>query len=292
MVAHLIAALKRPFGLHRPGRNLAVFPDDIFLVSYPKSGNTWARFLLANLLYRDHKPNWGNIDRLIPGPEVMSKRHFDHMPRPRIIRSHDTFDPRYKRVIYIVRDPRDVVLSQYHHHRKRKLIEDGYPFATFLEQFLRGETNEHGSWKQNVGSWLVARSGDPEFLLIRYEDMIANTQRELARMAKFVGRNPDPACLAESVEKSSPDEMRRLEKINADDCALTRGTRQDLSFVRAAKFGNWKSELQPADVAAIEESCAPLMKSVGYELVSYDPRTVKDLPQYISDGFIGVRIRG
>jgi hypothetical protein len=49
------------------------------------------------------------------------------MPRPGIIKSHQYFDPRYKRVIYVVRDPRDVALSQFHFHRKRGLIEDSYP---------------------------------------------------------------------------------------------------------------------------------------------------------------------
>lgn len=189
MIRYLVEGLKRARGLHSPGRNLAILPDDIFLVSYPKSGNTWARFLIANFLYPEQRPDWGNIDRLIPAPEVMTKRDFERMPRPRVIRTHDAFNPRFKQVIYIVRDPRDVALSQYHHHRKRKLIEDSHPFERFLPRFLAGETNVHGSWKQNVASWLAARNGDPKFLLLRYEDMLVDTPRELSRIGGFLGLN-------------------------------------------------------------------------------------------------------
>jgi hypothetical protein len=69
-----------------------------------------------------------------------------------------------------------------------------------------------------------------------------------------------------------------LEKMNADKNALTRGTRQDLPFVRTAKFGNWKSDMQESSIAAIEAAWAPLMKWLGYELISRDSRLVGDFP--------------
>ena len=52
MMKRLIGGAKRALGLHHPGRNLDVWPDDVFILSYPKSGNTWTRFLIANLVYR------------------------------------------------------------------------------------------------------------------------------------------------------------------------------------------------------------------------------------------------
>jgi hypothetical protein len=268
MIRYLTVGVKKAFGLLPPGRNLIIFPDDVILASYPKSGNTWSRFLIANLLYPEQHPNWGNIDRLIPAPEVMSKRQFERAPRPRIIRTHDAYDPRYKRVINIVRDPRDVALSQHHHHRKRKLIADDHPFESFLPRFLAGETNDHGSWKQNVGSWLAARYGDSGFLLLRYEDMLQDTQHELSRICSFLGMEASPERLSLAVAQSSPQEMRKLEQMQADQCGLTKGTRQDLPFVRTAKSGNWKSDMPESSVAAIEAAWGPLMQWLGYELVS------------------------
>ena len=93
MIRYLTVGVKKAFGLLPPGRSLIIFPDDVILASYPKSGNTWSRFLIANLLYPEQHPNWGNIDRLIPAPEVMSKREFEtgaetpHYPNARCVRS-------------------------------------------------------------------------------------------------------------------------------------------------------------------------------------------------------------
>src|SRR5208337_3402425 len=113
-----------------------ILPDDIFLVSFPKSGNTWTRFLLANLRSPAEPATWSNIDRMVTDPSSTTKREFDRMPRPSIVKSHECFDPRYPRVIYIVRDPRDVVVSQYHYHRKIRNFNDTATTETFVNRFL------------------------------------------------------------------------------------------------------------------------------------------------------------
>src|SRR5579864_1813408 len=139
LIARVIAGVKRGFGLNQPRRELVILPDDVFLVSFPKSGNTWTRFLVANLVFPEQDVDFGNIHNLIPDPSATAKRRFDRMPRPRIIKSHECFDPRYPRVIYIVRDPRDVLVSQYHYHRKCKRIDDDFPIAKFVARFIAGE---------------------------------------------------------------------------------------------------------------------------------------------------------
>src|SRR5919204_3004579 len=181
MFSRTIAGIKLALGLHRPGRNLTVFPDDIFIVSYPKSGNTWTRFLLANLTYPESCPDFANINRLIPDPEALAKRFMNRLPRPRIIKSHQYFDPRYRRIVYVVRDPRDVAISQYYFHRKRRLIDDAYSIERFVIRFVAGETSPYASWGENVAGWLATRYNTPGFLLLRYEDMLADTARELAK---------------------------------------------------------------------------------------------------------------
>jgi hypothetical protein len=269
MLAHLIAGTKRIFGLHRPGRSLLILPDDVFLVSFPKSGNTWIRFLVANLIYPETPATFANIHRLIPDPSATTKKEFLRIPRPRIVKSHECFDPRYPRVIYIVRDPRDVALSQYHYHRKLKRIADDYSMGTFVTRFLAGETCPHGSWGQNVATWLITREeGDPRFLLLRYEDMVSDTPRELEKIAAFLNIAASPERIAQTVERSSADRMRKLEQAQSDDCSLTKDSRKDLSFVRSASAGGWRTGLPEAEVARLEDAWGHLMAHLGYELLS------------------------
>ena len=275
MIARLIAGSKRMFGMYRPRRDLHIWPDDVFLVSFPKSGNTWTRFLIANLAYPNDQVDFATIHRFVPDPFVTWKRDFDRMPRPRIIKSHECFEPRYPRAMYIVRDPRDVVISQYHYHRKCKKIEDGYPMEKFVTRFLAGDTCPHGSWGQSVTTWLTSRHNDPRFLLLRYEDLVADPRRELARVATFLNIPPDAERIAQAVERSAADNMRKLEKAQSDKSSLTKDSRKDLSFVRAAKSGGWRSDLPEQFVAQIEAKWGHIMTFLNYPLVTREAASVE-----------------
>jgi Sulfotransferase domain len=268
LIKHVLAGLERGFGLHRPGRSLLILPDDIFLVSFPKSGNTWTRFLVANLIFPQRDVTWTNIDRLVPDPTGTAKRDFDRMPRPRVIKSHECFDPRYPRVIYIVRDPRDVVVSQYHYHRKIKRIADDSPIERFVTRFLAGETCPHGSWGQNIASWLYTRQDNSQLLWLRYEDLVSDTTRELAKVVSFLGLQSKPDEIRRAVERSSADRMRQLEKNQTSKNGLMRGSRKDINFVRSANSGGWRSELAMPLVQRIELAWGMLMQQLGYNLTS------------------------
>ena len=268
MLRRAIVQTKRILGLQNPGRNLAVLPDDTFLVSFPKSGNTWARFLIANLVRPDQKIDFSNVNDVIPGPEVTPNRQLVRLPGPRIIKSHQYFDPRYPRVIYIVRDPRDVVVSQYHFQRKRKLVSDGTPLTDFVERFIAGQTCYYGSWGEHVGSWIATKHGQPGFLLLRYEDMVADTPCELTKVARFLNVDATPAQIAEAVARSSADKMRQLEKSQAQQFSSTKNTRQDIAFVRAAKAGGWRESLPEACALRIEQAWSRWIQWLGYELLS------------------------
>ncbi len=265
MIRKLIRGTQLALGLQHPGRNLEVWPDDVFLVSYPKSGNTWARFLIANLLHPEEPVNFGNIDRLIPGLAGLTKRQLERVPRPRILKSHEDFEARFPKVIYIVRDPRDVVVSQFHFLRKRRRIADDYSIEQFVSRFVAGATSDYGSWSDNVASWLATRQNSPSFLLLRYEDMLARTGKELTRVASFLGVRATPDLLAQAVDRCSADQMRKLEGTNAT-AMVTKVGRQDIPFVRAAKSGGWRTELPEPSIAQLEAQWGHLMTYLGYEL--------------------------
>jgi len=269
MMKQLIAGWKQFRGLYPPGRRIAVFPDDIFLVSYPKSGNTWTRFLIANLVYPEQNPDFSNINDLLPDVEGMSKRDLAQAPRPRVLKSHQYFDPRYPKVIYVVRDPRDVVLSEYHFDIKRRAIPEGFPLAQFVSRFVRGELNHpYGTWAENVATWLYTRRGDPRFLLVTYESLQSQAVGEMAKIARFMGISTHPERLRFAIQQSSADRMRELEKKQGHLWSSTKDTRQDKPFVRSAKAGGWKVELPESSIAEIEAAWGVLMHEIGYELAT------------------------
>jgi len=264
MIDKLISAARYFSNRDVPGPGLSVNSDDTFLVSYPKSGNTWIRFLVANFVYPEAGVTLLSADRLIPNVDGQSKKYFKQMPRPRIIKSHYPFQHTYKRVIYVVRDPRDVVLSQYHYQIKRGVLPVGAPLEPFVSRFLAGEVCPYGSWGENVSSWLAARRKNPDFVLIRYEDLLRQTSAELARMAQLLKIEPMPDRIALAVERSTADRMRQLEKVEGSQWASTKGTRQDMSFIRAAKDRQWKTALPQDCVAQIENAWGEWMESLGY----------------------------
>ena len=261
---------KNALGLDIAGRTLAVRADDTFIISYPRSGNTWTRFLIANLMHPGEPVTFANIERLIPDAEAQSSRYMRRVPSPRMIKSHSYFDPRYPRVIYIVRDPRDVALSYYDFSRKYRQIEDSYPLERYIDDFTTGHllSADWGTWGENVASWVYARGARPGFLLLRYEDMKAQPDRELARIAEFLGIPASPELLRAAIERSSADRMREMEKTQGENWVTTKDKRSDIPFVRTASVGGWKTNLQTEPVAKIEARWGNIMAQLGYELVT------------------------
>ena len=262
--------VKKLLGTDIAERNFAMYPDDTFLASYPRSGNTWTRFLIANLVHPSVAVSFKNIEQLIPDTSSQSSRALRRTPRPRIIKTHEYFDHRCRKVICIVRDPRDVVLSYYDFQRKYRHIEDGYPLASYVHDFVSGNLNskDWGTWGENVASWLYTRGQSKDFLLLRYEDMMEDPVRELARTAIFLGLDSDPARIEQAVQRSSADRMREMEKRESKDWVATKNHRSDIPFVRVAKSGGWKDKLPAECVAQIEAAWGETMVALGYELVS------------------------
>lgn len=248
------------------GRNLLVYPDDTFIVSYPRSGNTWTRFLVANLLHPEQPASFATIERTVPDSEAQSSRYLRTVPRPRVIKSHEYFDPRFKQVIYIVRDPRDVALSYYDFQRKYRQIPDDYPIRQYVRDFVGGRLSsaDWGTWAENVNSWISTRHGQPGFLLLRYEDMVADTRPELAKMAAFFGIEASPQLLRNTIERSSAERLRDLERTQGSEWVSTKNKRSDIPFIRTATAGGWRQKLPADSIAMIEAAWGPVMRNLGY----------------------------
>ena len=98
-----LTSFLRSYKIHR---NLEFRPDDVFIVSYAKSGNIWLRFLIGNLIYAEEGGvNFGNFTTLIPDLYRTPKDVIKKMKPPRFIKSHEHFNSTYPKVIYIQRNP-------------------------------------------------------------------------------------------------------------------------------------------------------------------------------------------
>lgn len=250
-------------------RDITIFPDDVFLTSYPRSGNTWTRFLVGNLVHTNEPVTFLNVERLVADMYKHGDHYLRGLARPRILKSHEVFDPRYKRVIYIVRDPRDCAVSNFHWEMKQRSFNDQLPIKDFLPNWIEGKIWDRlGNWGDHVTSWLSTRSGHEGFLLLRYEDMIEDPARELMKVSKLLGIEQSIERCQRAAELSSFDRMRKLEEKQGGKWVQTAFTRQDKPFVRQATKGGWREVLPPECVAKIEAAWGHVMIQVGYQLVS------------------------
>ena len=87
-------------------REITIFDDDVFLTSYPRSGNTWTRFLVGNFVNPNEPVTFLNVERLVPDMYKTADWVLRRRPRPRVLKSHESFDARYRRVIYRARPAR------------------------------------------------------------------------------------------------------------------------------------------------------------------------------------------
>jgi hypothetical protein len=166
-----------------------------------------------------------------------------------------------------VRDPRDVAISNYHWEMKLRSVREGCPIEEFVPLWMDGKFwRRIGSWADHVNSWLATRQGNDNFLLMRYEDLQGNQQRELARVAKFMGLNPDPARINQAIERSSAANMRKMEETQGKKWVATFHTRSDKPFVGKASSGGWRAILPAKTVTYMEAHWGPLMKQLGYKL--------------------------
>lgn len=241
---------RRPYYLPR-----RVLPDDVYLVSYPRSGNTWTRMLVGNYLERgDCSPE--RLTYVVPDIHV-DPALCDDVPRPRFIKSHVAFVPDYPRVVYIARDGRDVAVSYYFYRLRGRSLEPGTTFSAFLADFNRGAV-AFGSWSDHVSSWLDHGTED-SLLLVRYEDLRLDPGRELERILRFSGLDVEASRVEVSVAGSGMERWRASERNMAADHVDT-----SIRFARSGEAGQFTEHFSPAELAEFAEIHGAALRRLGY----------------------------
>lgn len=252
------------------GRGVTVYPDDIFITSYPKSGNTWACFLVSNLLYSDdgHSDFW-NIAKRVPSIYWDNELTLKALHRPRVLKSHEYFDPRYPKILFIVRDVRAVLVSYYHFQLRMKAIKAEVTLPEFARRFLSGKLDKYGTWRENVTSWVSIRSNDhSRFCLIRYEDLKSNGKEALKKVVSFLNLKCSEDQIETVLEMSSLERMRKMEEQyfqKNPEVHLGQGEKADVPVVRSGQSRGWKDALNKQTLDLIKVDCLDLLKELGYE---------------------------
>jgi hypothetical protein len=126
-----------------------------------------------------------------------------------------------------------------------------------------------GSWGENVMSWVGAREHDREFLLLRYEDLLEDTPREMTRISEFLGLvHISAEQIDKAVELSSAASMRRLEAAQNNHWVTTKESRKDIPFVRSRKVGSVATITPIGFSCGNRDGVGPIMKLLGYALSS------------------------
>jgi hypothetical protein len=246
------------------GRQATIFPDDGLLVSYPRSGNTWLSFLLTNLIYPDAPTTFLNLESRCPDIYTHSDTYLTRQRRPRLLKSHEYFDPSYGRVVYLVRDPRDVALSYFRFLIKLRMIPESLSLDEFVDGFVEGRWDSFGTWGEHVGSWTGARGQRDSFLLVRFEDLVSDPLGRLASIASFLGVSAGEDDCERAVALSELPRMRQLEVAESHRVPELRDTRQDIPFIGAAEVGRGRVELSETQQRSLTVRWGSSMHTLGY----------------------------
>jgi len=246
------------------GKFFLVKKNDIFITSFPKSGNTWVRLIVANLL--SIKVNLQNIDHFLPETYSYKESFYLHkFKKRRIIKSHDYFDHRFKKVIYVVRDPREVIVSTYFFQIKIKAIKKNYSKRKFINSFIKGKySSDFGTWEQNVGSWHGSRNKN--IIFIRYEDLIDKPVKEIKRISNFLKIKTSNKKILQVIKNTSFKKFQAEEKNNSLNWnSMKKKNDKRAFFFRSGKKNSWKKFFSSKDNILIKKTYARYMKIFNYK---------------------------
>lgn len=233
---------------------------DCYVVSHPKCGRTWLRIMLAKafaLHFRIPQSNLADPSELLKAaPNKVPRIRFTHngVSRPPTAQQAQG-EKRYrkfcrKRVIFLVRDPRDVLASYYFQRTRRRSEQHD------LSQFLRDPVRGIDRIIAFMNGWYAHRHLPSAFLLVRYEDLHRDTPGGLRTILAFLGfSDVSDDVIQESVHYASFVNMRRLsmnELRHVPTLAPANAADPESYKVRKGRVGGYTEYLQPADIAYLE----------------------------------------
>ncbi len=269
----------------------------IWLASYPKSGNTWVRSFLHNLLRGGSAPVDVNrmtdfclgesdaawyaprspkpVDELAP-EELAAIRPLVHndftkaFPDSVFVKTHNFLGESFGHPIhnmdvtaggiYILRNPLDVVLSATHHFGLS--IDEAIDFLA-NDEAVSGGRDKHvleylSSWSVHVRSW--TQNPNPQLLVVRYEDLLAKPRKHFKQVANFLGLKPPAERLERAIRFSSFKSLKAQEQ----KTGFREKPKHADSFFREGKADQWRENLTEDQIRRIISDHREQMERFGY----------------------------
>lgn len=236
---------------------------DAVLVSYPKSGRTWFRFILSSYLARafdlGFAPDLHSMFRVMPNFDMDPVRGLPafafgrHQPRPPLVAvSHLPCSRQRFRsfpAVLMVRDPRDVMVSSYFHATRHK-----HRFHGEMSEFLSDPQQGIASLTRYLNGW-SAGLRQRRHIVVSYEDLSRDPQGTTAQVLAFLQIDPRPDLVAQAVEAASFRNMQELEQVAGlpgHDYDLDDGESRRM---RRGKVGGFTDYLTAEQIDFIEAAC-------------------------------------
>jgi hypothetical protein len=247
---------------------------DSVIVTCPKSGRTWLRIMLSHLV----QGKYGFPDTAVIGTTAF---HRANPSLPGIFFTHDSYIGDYtgnreskadyfgKRIVFLVRDPRDIAVSAYFQWKFRTDKQKRALHSSFFEgrdlSVFDFAMHPGGSLRKNIdrmNSWNHARPGLEDLLVVRYEDLRAEPDKWLARVADFTGYTASREEIAAAVEFASLENMKKMEREGSFGNRSRRFSSgeqasSDAYKVRRGKVGGYRDHFtdeQLAEISALVDS--------------------------------------
>lgn len=255
-----------------------------WLASYPRSGNTWMRFLLYTYLFGEINDSWSVNERIPPihRPQMVNP----DFPGRLLVKTHFRYSPMHPHLgrtagfVYIYRHPRDVLLSGLNYRQlggavlqpvqyARQFIELGGDPAWAQMGFGRSYLDHLDSW---IGDGPDAAKARFPHVALRYEDLKADPAGQFRRVLEFIGESVDESRLAFAVEACAFEKLQELEKREKESGSarqLFPGNKaimeQGRLFMHKGQSGRTLDEVDPALEPLFAERFAPVLRRLGYD---------------------------